>query len=153
GQEWHSDHSHLPDPCSASLLHAIQVPGLGGDTMFCNMYRAYDTLSDGMKNLIKPLYAVHMDGKAVIDNSSPERLAETRKEYPQSAHPIARVHPESGRTALYVSDQVRMIVGMTQEESRPLLRFLVDHAVQPQNVYRHQWQQDDLLMWDNRCLL
>jgi len=152
GQDWHTDHSHLPDPCSATLLHNIELPGLGGDTQFCNMYRAYETLSDGMKKLLEGLHAVHMES-VVLDRSTPERYAEARRLNPSTAHPIVRVHPETGRKALYVSDQIKTLVGMTAEESKPLLRFLVEHAVRPQNVYRHIWQKNDLVMWDNRCLL
>ena len=152
GQEWHSDHSHVPDPCSATLLHAIDVPDIGGDTQFCNMYRAYDTLSDGMKKMLEGLHGVHMES-VVLDKSTPERYAEARRLNPSTAHPLVRVHPETGRKALYVSQQIKLIVGMTAEESRPLIEFLVQHSVRPQNIYRHSWQKNDLLMWDNRCLL
>ena len=153
GAEWHTDNSHLPVAAAASLLRAVELPGLGGDTMFANMYRAYDTLSDGMKKLIEPLHGVHMLTKAVYDLSTPERAAESWRRFPAAAHPVVRVHPESGRKALYVNEQVRLFAGMTAAESRPLLRYLTEHAVRPQNVYRHQWQKDDLVMWDNRCLL
>ena len=153
GAEWHTDNSHLSVAAAASLLHAVEVPGVGGDTMFANMYRAYDTLSDGMKKLLEPLQGVHMLTKAVYDLSTPERAAESWRRFPAAAHPVVRVHPESGRKALYVNEQVRLFVGMTAVESRPLLRYLTEHAVRPQNVYRHEWQKDDLVMWDNRCLL
>ena len=153
GQDWHTDHSHLPDPCMATLLHAVELPELGGDTQFCNMYRAYDTLSDGMKKLLEGLHGVHMEGRAVLDHSSPEAYAESRRLNPAAAHPLVRVHPETGRKALYVCAQVKILVGMTAAESRPLIQFLTEHAARPQNVYRHRWQKDDLVMWDNRCLL
>ena len=153
GQEWHTDYSQRPAPAQASLLHGIEIPPVGGDTMFCNMYRAYESLSDGMKKLLQDLYAVHMDIKAVLDYSTPERYAESRLRNPCTAHPVARVHPETGRKSLYISEEVRLFVGMTQEESRPLIDYLVNQAVRPQNIYRHRWQKDDLVMWDNRCLL
>ena len=121
--------------------------------MFANMYRAYDTLSDGMKKLLDGLHAVHMDGYAIVDYSSPEREAESRRLNPAAAHPVVRVHPETGRKTLYINDEVRLFVGMTGEESKPLIQYLVNHAVRPQHVYRHRWQKDDLLIWDNRCLL
>jgi taurine dioxygenase len=152
GQDWHTDHSHQPDPCSATLLLSKELPPLGGDTQFCNMYRAYDTLSDGMKKMLEGLHGVHMES-VVLDRSTPERYAESRRLNPSTAHPLVRVHPETGRKALYVSDQMKLIVGMTAEESLPLIRMLVSHAVRPQNIYRHQWQKHDLVMWDNRCLL
>lgn len=153
GAEWHTDHSNYPSAAAASLLRAVEIPEIGGNTMFCNMYHAYETLSDGMRKLLENLQGVHMQGRARIDNSTPERAAESRRRYPAAAHPIVRVHPETGRKTLYVNEQVRLFVGMTAEESKPLIQYLTDHAVRPQNVYRHQWQQNDLLMWDNRCLL
>lgn len=153
GAEWHTDTSHLPIAAAASLLRAVELPGIGGDTMFANMYRAYDTLSGGMKSLLAGLHGVHMLTKAEYDLSTPERAAESRRQFPAAAHPVVRVHPESGRKALYVNDQVRLFVGMTSAESKPLLSYLTQHAVRPQNVYRHRWEKDDLVMWDNRCLL
>ena len=153
GANWHTDNSHWPVAAQASILRGVEVPRIGGDTMFCNMYRAYDTLSDGMKKLLEPLYGVHMVSIVILDYSSPEAYAESRKKYPAAAHPVVRVHPDTGRKALYVNDQVRCFVGMTAAESKPLLQYLTDHATRPQNIYRHQWQKDDLVMWDNRCLL
>ena len=149
GQEWHTDRSNLPIAAAASLLRSVEVPAVGGDTMFANMYRAYETLSDGMKDLIGDLYGIHKTGKANFDSGAPGPELES----PAAAHPVVRVHPETGHKALYVSEQVRSFVGMTVEESKPLLQYLTHHAVRPQNVYRHRWQKDDLLMWDNRCLL
>ena len=153
GADWHTDYSHLPAAASASLLRSVIVPPIGGDTQWANMYIAYDTLSDGMKKLLEGVYGVHMEGTAAIDYSTPERYAESRRRNPSTAHPIVRVHPETGRKALYVNGQVKILVGMTAEESKPLIQYLTEHAVRPQNVYRHQWQQHDLVMWDNRCLL
>jgi taurine dioxygenase len=153
GGDWHTDNSHLPVAAAASLLQAIELPGVGGDTMFCNMYRAYDTLSDGMKKMLEPLQGVHAQTRAVYDLSTPERAEESWKKFPAASHPAVRVHPETGRKALYVNRQVRLFVGMTSAESKPLIEFLTDHAVRPQNVYRHVWKVGDLVMWDNRCTL
>ena len=153
GAEWHTDNSHWPAAAQASLLRAVDIPRIGGDTLFCNMYRAYESLSDGMKKLIDGLYGVHMQSVVVLDRSTPERYAESRRKYPAAAHPVVRVHPDTGRKALYVNQQIRFLVGLTAEESKPLIQYLTDHATRPQNVYRHQWQKDDLVMWDNRCLL
>jgi taurine dioxygenase len=153
GGDWHTDNSHLPVAAAASLLQAIELPSVGGDTMFCNMYRAYDTLSDGMKKLLEPLQGVHAQTRAVYDLSTPERAEESWKKFPAASHPAVRVHPETGRNALYVNRQVRLFVGMTSAESKPLIDYLTDHAVRPQNVYRHAWKVGDLVMWDNRCTL
>ena len=121
-------------------MRAVEVPDVGGDTMFANMYLAYDTLSERMKKLIAGLHGVHLPG-----------TAQSRRTIPPIAQPLVRVHPETGRKALYVGEKVSLLVGMTAEESRPLLQFLCRHAARPQFVYRHQWCKDDLLMWDNRC--
>jgi taurine dioxygenase len=153
GGAWHTDNSHLPVAAAASLLQAIELPDVGGDTMFCNMYRAYDTLSDGMKKLIEPLQGVHMQSRAVYDLSTPERAEQSWRQFPAAAHPAVRVHRETGRKALYVNRQVRFFVGMTSAESKPLIDYLSDHAVRPENVYRHTWRVGDLVMWDNRCTL
>jgi len=143
----------LPVAAAATFLRAIELPEVGGDTMFANMYRAYETLSDGMKKLLEPLHGVHMLTRAVYDLSTPESAAESWRRFPAAAHPAVRVHPESGRKALYVNGQVRLFAGMTAAESRPLLHHLSEHAVDPTNVYRHRWRKNDLVMWDNRCLL
>lgn len=153
GADWHTDNSHLPTAAAMTLLRAINLPDVGGDTMFSNMYRAYDDLSGGMKKLLEPLYGVHMLTRAVYDMSTPESAAESWRKYPAAAHPAVRIHPESGRKALYINGQVRMLEGMTAAESKPLLHYLSEQAVNPHNVYHHKWRRNDLVMWDNRCLL
>ena len=153
GEAWHTDHSYLPIAAHASLLRCLEIPTVGGDTMFCNLYRAYESLSDGMKNLLDGLYGVHVQASARFDTSSPERAAESRRRFPTAAHPVAKVHQETGRKVLYMNEQVRLFVGMTAAESRPLIEHLTQHAVRPQNVYRHHWRKHDLVMWDNRCTL
>ena len=152
GQQWHSDMSFTPVPSLGSLLRGITIPPVGGDTMFTNMYRAYDTLSDGMKKLIEGLHGIHTGGRKIDDLSS-ERAAEQRKLNPPIAQPVVRVHPETGRKALYIGEKVSCFVGMTAEESRPLIDYLVRHATRPQFVYRHQWRTDDIVLWDNRCTM
>ena len=153
GQDWHSDRSHLPLAAAASILRCVEVPNVGGDTMFANMYLAYEQLSDGMKKLLEGLYGVHLDHPPDYDLSTPERAAESRRKNPAAAQPVVQVHPETGRKALYLNEEVRHFVGMTRHESLPLIEYLTRTAVRPQNVYRHHWRKDDLLMWDNRCLL
>ena len=153
GEGWHSDNSHLPAPAAASLLHAVEVPRVGGDTMFCNMYRAYDSLSDGMKKLLQGLHGVYIQGHAYLNAGAAGRGAGSQQRPLAAAQPVIRAHAETGRTTLYVDKQIQHFVGMTAEESRPLVNFLTDYATRPQNVYRHQWQKDDLLMWYNRCAL
>jgi len=153
GASWHTDNSHMPIAASATFLRAIELPEVGGDTMFANMYRAYDTLSDGMKALIEPLQGVHATSKAVYDLSTSESAAESYRRFPASTHPAVRVHPETGRKALYVNGQIRLFKGMTRAESRPLVQYLTEHATDSANVYRHRWHVGDVVMWDNRCLV
>ena len=152
GQQWHSDMSFTLEPSLGSLLRGIIIPPVGGDTMFTNMYMAYDALSDGMKKLIEPLHAIHTGRRKVLDANT-EREKEQKKLNPPIAQPVVRVHPETGRKALYIGEKVSCLAGMTEEESRPLIDYLVKHATRPQFVYRHQWKQDDIVLWDNRCTM
>lgn len=157
GQLWHTDHAFIPNPTLASLLYAVQLPEVGGDTMFANMYLAYESLSDGMKAVLEPLEAVHDNMRGVgqlygeLDKATIDRL---RSKTPPVAHRVIQVHPETGRRSLYVSEMfTTRFVGMTEEESRPLLEYLFHHSVQPQFTYRHQWKSGDLIIWDNRCTM
>ena len=102
------------------------------------------------EKLLDGLEGVHIQEEIMLDHSTPEHLAESRRSM-TVAHPLVRVHPETGRKSLYVGDKVRIIKGMTPEESKPLIHFLCLHARRPQFIYRHQWQKDDMVMWDNRC--
>lgn len=150
GQNWHSDLAPSLAPALGSLLRAITIPPVGGDTMFTNMYAAYDSLSDGMKELIADLHAVHIRGRK---NVSAEWEAENRRLNPPIAQPVVRVHPETGRKALYIGEPVKSFENMTEEESAGLISFLIRHATRPQHIYRHQWRVNDILFWDNRCTM
>lgn len=156
GQYWHTDLAYVAEPSLGSIMHAIEVPDIGGDTMFCNMYRAYEALSEPMKRLLAPLRAVHdfaytqatqIAGKGYTRPASAEELAKV----PPVEHPVVRTHPESGRKALYVNPGMTThIVGLPASESRTILDFLFAHSVRPEFVYRHRWQVDDIVFWDNR---
>jgi taurine dioxygenase len=153
GRVWHSDRSYTTVPAAASLLLGLEIPDVGGETMFTNMYVAYDTLSDTMKSLISGLSGVHGGDTRPILDLTPERAAEMKRLNPPVAQPLVRVHPETGRKALYVGDKVKKIVGMTSEESKPILEYLCRHATRYEFLYRHQWRCNDLLVWDNRCTM
>src|SRR5581483_5365665 len=114
------DRSYNVQPYGFSMLHAVEIPPIGGDTQFANMYLAYESLSEGMRKLIDKLECVHIQEEKQLDHSSPERLLATRRAK-TAAHPLVRVHPETGRKALYVGDKAMLIAGMTSEESRPLI--------------------------------
>ncbi len=154
GRNWHSDLSYTRNPAKGSLLNCRQKPDVGGDTMFTNMYLAYETLSEKMRAIVDDLWAVHdISLVAGIGERDPEKVAEMKRISPPIAHPVVRVHPDTGRKALFVSQRVHRFVGMTNEESRPILDFLCDHATRHEFVYRHQWRVHDLLLWDNRCTM
>lgn len=150
GQMWHSDLSFTLAPALGSLLRAVEVPPVGGDTLFANMYAAYDALSQRMKEMVDGLNGIHHSerknaGLSVSWEKENQRLN------PPVAQPVVRIHPETRRKALYIGEKVKRFEGMTQEESQPLIDFLVRHATRPLFVYRHSWQPGDLLIWDNRC--
>jgi taurine dioxygenase len=153
GRQWHSDLSTTLRPARGSLLRCEQIPEVGGDTMFANMYLAYDTLSEKMKEMIADLWAVHDLTLAHHNRGRPD-IDEVRRNTPPVAHPIVKVHPETGRKALYVSEMTNAsIVGLRDEEARPILGYLFRHAVRPEFTYRHKWRVGDLIAWDNRCTM
>lgn len=152
GQMWHSDLSFTLAPALGSLLRAVEVPPVGGDTMFANMVLAYETLSDAMKRMIEPLHGIHHAERKNAGLSA-EWEAKNRGLNRPVAQPLVRVHPETGRKALYIGEKVKCLEGLTPEESRPIIEFLVRHATRPQHVYRHVWQPGDLLAWDNRSTM
>ena len=152
--QWHSDYSQSPRPSTYTFLNGKELPEVGGDTMFANMYMAYETLSPAFQRMIDPLEAVHdvAFGSTYL-MSSPEQRAQMRQRNPPFVHPIVRVHPETGRKALFTGARVSNFVGMAQEEAKPILEFLMRHATRYEFIYRHRWAVDDLLVWDNRCAM
>jgi taurine dioxygenase len=155
GGVWHSDTAYLDVPPMASMLVAREIPPHGGDTLFANMYLAYETLSDGMKTLLDGLVAVNSSAKADASRTREDRMKdsgrEVRKDY-VAAHPVVGRHPETGRRALYVNvaHTVRFD-GMTEEESAPLLDYLFRHQTRPEFTCRFRWRPGSIAFWDNRC--
>ena len=135
-----------------TFLYCLEKPSLGGDTLFSNMYTAYVTLSAKMRAFLDELEAVH--DVSLINNTkrAPEVVAEFKRLNPPVVHPAVRVHPDTKRKALYVNDRVRTFIGLSEAESKPIIKFLCDHSVTPKFTYRHRWNVRDLVMWDNRCL-
>ena len=154
GRNWHSDYSYTGRPAAASMLYCTEKPPVGGDTMFCNMARAYDDLTAKMKSLVGQLHSVYdfslVSGVAQRD---PVKIAELMRINPPIAHPCVRTHPDSGLKALYVSERTSHFDGMTRAESAPLIDYLCRHATRPENVYRHRWEVGDLVCWDNRTTM
>jgi taurine dioxygenase len=162
GSTWHSDFSFLDEPPSLTLLYALELPEVGGDTLWSSQYAAYDTLSTGMKRLLDPLRAIHTawphgtkgpDAAAAVSRS----VIMTRNDPSadrEVVHPVVRVHPVTGRKALFVNPvYTQRFEDMTAEESQPLLRHLIDHATQAEFTCRLHWIPGTLAIWDNRCLL
>lgn len=141
------------------MLHAQELPSEGGDTLFADMHLAWDTLPLHLREAVEGRSAVHSytarysEGQNAASwrpTLTPEQLAQVV----EVSHPIVRVHPETGRKALFVSEGFTThIVGLPADESRQLLAELYAHSVRAEHVYRHQWQAHDLVFWDNRSLI
>jgi taurine dioxygenase len=156
GTYWHSDASWQANPPIGSLLYALEIPSVGGDTMFANMYRAYETLSAPMKRMLDGLEAVHSLASAVMKTSYAKEYGGKLEEAAakNATHPLVKTHSGSGRKCLFVNPGFTShIVGLSPAESEAILGFLHAHATAPENVYRHTWRRHDLLMWDNRCVM
>jgi taurine dioxygenase len=158
GGLWHSDTAYLETPPKATMLIAREVPPHGGDTLFANMYLAYERLSDGMKRLLDGLVAVNSSAKADTTRTREDRVrdsarADAKREY-ISEHPVVRTHPETGRKALYVNiGHTLRFKDMTEQESAPLLNYLYQHQTRPEFTCRFQWRVGSIAFWDNRCAL
>jgi len=159
GQYWHSDLSYMEKPSLGSLLLCREMPKIGGDTMWANMYQAYDTLSEPMKTFLGGLRTIH-DYSHAYDTyfahlkERPPLTAEQRAKTPPVEQPMIRTHPVTKRKALYVNPGfTKGIVGMPKDESQPILDFLFRHSTRPEFIYRHKWQVHDLIFWDNRCTM
>lgn len=155
GGVWHSDTVYLEQPPMGSMLFALEVPPARGDTMFANMFMAYETLSDGMKRMLTNLRAVNSSAKADVSRTREDRIAgspgQGARQTFESTHPVVRTHPESGRKGLYVNiAHTARFEGMTEEESAPLLNFLFQHQVKHEFTCRFRWEKGSLAFWDNR---
>ena len=151
-QFWHTDSSFLQTVAKYSLLSARDVPETGGDTEFADMRAAYVALPDDLKEIVSDLVGEHhpLYSRMLLGNSySDEQL----DGIPPAHWPLVRTHPGSGRAILFAPIHIHRIEGMSVPEARMLVNELIEHATQPQFVYRHQWQNGDLVMWDNRCTL
>ncbi|MFI1160761.1 TauD/TfdA dioxygenase family protein [Streptomyces sioyaensis] len=156
GRVWHSDGHFLTEPPVGSMLYAREVPPVGGDTWYGNMYAAYDALPEGVKERIADLKVIisRVQSRPYNYPDRPAPTPEERAEWVDVSHPVVHVHEETGRKALMVGGNVPWrIEGMSEEEGLPLITFLQEFAVQPQFTYCHKWQPGDIVLWDNRCAM
>ena len=168
GEVWHTDQMFNPKPAMATMLYAKETPDAGGDTMFTNLYLAYESLSPPMKDMLASVKTWNVGDRAILAQNGPMASAPRAGRYvgnknmaakvrdpgevkTESTHPLVRTHPETGRKSLYVSSHTVRFDGMTLEESQPLLNFLKDHFVRPEFTCRFRWEPGSLAIWDNRC--
>ena len=167
GEVWHTDQMFNPKPAKATILYAKESPSFGGDTMFANMYAAYDTLSEPMKALIKDIRTWSVGdrkklsqgdkmgstekGRYVGNEKMAAKVQDPGAVVTESAHPLVRTHPETGRKALYLGNHVQTLHGFKAAEAKPLLDYLQSHSVFPEFTCRFRWEVGSMAIWDNRC--
>lgn len=160
GGAWHSDVTHQVCPALGSVLYAVEVPPVGGDTLFSNQYLAYDALSSGMQGMLDGLTGIHSargpfapDGRSK-NNWRNMKVHTSEKAYDEVEHPVIRTHPETGRKMLYVNRTfTTRFKDMTPEESAPLLEYLLRHASHERFTCRFRWTPGAVAFWDNRAVL
>lgn len=153
---WHTDSTFMRMPPKAAILHAVQIPGCGGDTSWASMIAAYELLSPALKRCLEGLDAAHdITGplvRAIAGGHSVGDLESVRAAWPDEFHPVVCRHPETGRKFLYVnSNFTSYLRGMSDTESDALLAFLLDWVRSPEIQVRFQWEEDSVAIWDNRC--
>lgn len=162
GAAWHSDWSFQPEPPSATLLHSKVIPPVGGDTLYADSTRAWDALSDTMKDMLEGRRAIHSAAfaygpRGILAKDAHERTMKilvSEEAEKTEIHPLVRTHPVTGRKALFVNPVYTVAIeGLHPDENFTLLKFLYDHMVKNEFVYRHQWKPDMLTIWDNRCTM
>ncbi len=158
GGVWHSDTTYQPCPPMATILYALELPPVGGDTLFANQVQAYESLSDGLKNTLASLKIICRPDKAAAMATRADRIAERGREINKEnlvgIHPVVRTHPETGKKALYVNQAHSChFQGWSIEESNGLLNYLYAHQIREEFQCRHVWRKGDVAIWDNRCTL
>jgi taurine dioxygenase len=149
---WHSDVTWRQEPSLGSMLRAIEVPDVGGDTLFCDMEAAYEGLGATMKELLRGLVAVHDFTRVFGAGKSADELTELREKFPPAEHPVIRTHPVTGRHSIYVNLAFTShIKGMHRDESEQLLLYLYRQAAIPEYQCRFHWEPHSIALWDNRC--
>jgi len=154
GRYWHSDLSYKAEPSLGSLLCSKVLPAEGGDTLFASMTAAYERLPATLRARIDGLRAEHDYSARMARQGRPDLSAAQRAEVPPVVHPVVRVHPETGKRALFVNEGFTThILGIPEDESRAILEQLFAAAKASEIIYRHKWREGDMVMWDNRALI
>lgn len=154
GEFWHSDVSCDEEPPLGTMLQIHVLPEIGGDTMFANMYAAYDALSAPMRQMLDGLTARHESEHVYRGRYSDRGVDDRDKVYPTAVHPVIRTHPETGRKAIYVNRTFTTRINeLTEPESEAVLKMLFDHCEHVDFQIRFRWQQNDVAFWDNRCVM
>jgi taurine dioxygenase len=167
GETWHTDQMFNPKPAKATILYAKETPAVGGDTMFANMYLAYETLSASMKALIADVKTWNVgdrkklsqggnksatrEGRYAGNEKMAAKVRDPGDVQTEAAHPLVRTHPETGRKALYIGRHTQTLYGFRHDEAQPLVDFLTTHSVQPELTCRFRWDVGSMAIWDNRC--
>lgn len=157
GGGWHTDHSYDRIPALGSVLLARELPPRGGDTLFADLHQAYEALSDGLKQTLQGLRAVHSSrhvfGRgAFYDDQTGGRIGNQDAAQQDAEHPVVLRHPDSGKAILYVNPGFTIrFAGWSAEESAPLLQYLYAHAMKPEFTYRFRWGEGSIAFWDNRA--
>jgi alpha-ketoglutarate-dependent taurine dioxygenase len=157
GEDWHMDLAWLPKPPGITMLYAEEVPPVGGDTCFTSLEKAYQSLSPKMVSLLETLTGIHSGRGVFTINASQKRLAVSKDvdaiENAAVEHPVICVHPITGRRYVFVSSVLTHFKGMTEEESKPLIDFLIARATRPEFHCRLRWEKNTLGMWNNPFVL
>ena len=153
GLGWHTDSSYLEKPAMCTMLHALEVPEEGSDTLLADLCAAYNALSEETRAKIDDL-KIHHSYKALMDMKRVTLSEEQKLAMPDVVHPMVRIHPADGRKALWVSTGTTLgVIGMPNPEGLDLIHALVAHATSASFVFTHKWRKGDVLIWDNRCTL
>ncbi len=153
-EDFHSDVSCDKEPPLGTMLQLHVLPECGGDTMFANMYMAYDTLSKPMQNFLNGLRASHESEHFYRNRYENQDQLDLKKKYPSAIHPIVRTHPETKKKALYINKFfTTRIEGLSKQESKLILEYLFNHCEKTDFQIRYRWNKNDMAFWDNRCTL
>ena len=154
GAAWHADSTYKENPCAHTVLYAMEMPGHGAGTLFADMYQAYATLPQNLKDVVEDHQAKHKFAAGPAVGGVIPMTKEQDEMHPPVTHPMVHIHPATGRKALYVNPlHTYGIVGMEQDEAAPLLDALFAHALKPEFRYHHNYRVGDLVIWDQRCTL